>query len=125
MAMAGEGSLIDHNNMISQNAIVCDMAISHEKIVVADYRRSPGLGAAVNRYKFADLIVAADFREGGFVFIRQVLRPVSDHGVHVDFIVAAHFRAAANHGPGMKNIVRAELDAVFDNDERPDDAVFA
>jgi len=58
----------------------------------------------------------SDFREGRFVFIMKVLRDVTDYGLHVDFIVAADFRARANISAGMKDIVAADFDIVFNDD---------
>jgi hypothetical protein len=61
---------IRHNDVVSQDAVVGDMTVSHEKIVVADYGDpvSP-LRASVEAHEFPEHTAVADLQKGRLSFI--------------------------------------------------------
>ena len=76
-------------------------------------------------YKFADLIMISDFGKGRLIFKRKVLWFVANHGVHVDFVVVADFRARADISPGEDFVVGSDFRPIFNDDMGSDDVVIA
>src|SRR5579863_845239 len=106
--------------MVANAAIVRHMAVSHQQAVVADSRlQSPALRAAVDGYKFADFITAADLRESAFAPVLKILRRYSDRRIRKEDIIFAYDRRAldkevrheprarANFNVGAKDTERA------------------
>ena len=106
--MPGESGCIRHNDMISYNAIMGHMAVSHKKIIISDNGdpvTSPG--PTVQSDKFPEDIIAADFQVGGFSFVFEILR------ISADGTVAVKAASFSDGGPagyidmGIQNAARS------------------
>ena len=86
--LAGEG--VDVTGVISDPHIVRHVRISHQQVIVADFRdQAAALGAAVNSNKFADFVPASDTRFGALALVLQILRRHSNGGIWIENIVFA------------------------------------
>jgi hypothetical protein len=96
--MTCERSRVRHDHAISNQAIVRDVRLGHEKAIIA----YPGHSAAtrrapVNGNEFANPRPAADFRNGLFAGEFQILRRQSDRNKREDMTFVAEPRAAINN----------------------------
>src|SRR5438477_9110862 len=77
--MTTKRSCVGQDHVISDDAIVCDMSVSHDQNVAAHTSQPATLhGATIDGGKFADHIVIADFEESWFARIADVLRSHAD-----------------------------------------------
>ena len=68
--MAGERDAVGENISAADDAIVRDMHLRHEQIVVADLRQSAAAcGPSMDRHCLAYLIAFADLGLGGLAFV--------------------------------------------------------
>ena len=59
--MSCQCCVIAHNDIVAELAIVGDMAICHDQVVIADFRDKPAcFRSAVQGCEFPDIIVVAD-----------------------------------------------------------------
>ena len=76
--MTAEGGAICHHDLVAQPAVMGDMRIRHEEIVVADARHAFIMSrAAVHRDGFAKYIAVADLEPRRLAFVFLVLRRVA------------------------------------------------
>lgn len=76
--VACEGAVIGEDDVITDDAVVGDVGVGEEVAVVADDGFFAGEGAAVYGAEFAEDVVAADFEEGGFAVVFEVLGLLAD-----------------------------------------------
>ncbi len=73
--MAGQGSVVGKNSVAAHHAVVRQMHISHNPVVIADAGfAQAGNGAGVEGGEFADGVAVADNQAGGLVAVFFVLR---------------------------------------------------
>ena len=82
--MAGKRCRICHDDVVSHDAIVSDVTVGHQKIIIPDHGDSmPSLGAAVQGDKFPEHVVVADLQVRRFSLVFEILRICSDGAVAV------------------------------------------
>jgi hypothetical protein len=113
MAMPAQKSTVGQNAFVANDAVVGDMAASHEKIVVANARFKPLIGASVNRHIFAENIVLADNSACFFATKLQVLREFAKYGAAVNHVGFAHFKRAYQHRMWTDHAPRTQTDSTI------------
>ena len=99
--------------MVADDAVVRDVHVGHDPVVVADARRAAAFaGAAVQRDELADQVAIADDQLALFAAEFLVLRDRADRGELEDAVVAADARRA------FDDDVRADRRAFADLDVR-------
>src|SRR6185437_10938543 len=77
--MTGEGDAIGEHRVASHDAVVRDVRVSHEEIVVADMGDGPVVDrAAVHRAAFAKDVAVTDLEAGRLAAIFLVLRRIAE-----------------------------------------------
>src|SRR6267154_258834 len=72
--MARERSRVRHDDVVTENAVVADVGICHQKIVIADASVSAAtFRSPVNVYVLSKNIVLADGEKGFFAPVLQIL----------------------------------------------------
>ena len=99
------------------------MAACHEKIVVANARFKPLVGATVNRDIFAEDIVLADNSACFFATELQVLREFAKHGAAVNHVGFAHFKRANQHRMWTDHASRTQTDSAIEDGIGPNLAI--
>jgi hypothetical protein len=77
--MAGHLGIVAHNAIVAYHTIVGNMAVSHDKAVVANLGFSAVDGATIDGYKLPDGAIVANFYRGFFALKLQVLRDGSNN----------------------------------------------
>src|SRR5690606_37836494 len=114
--MAGEGGIVDQDAVIAHHAIVTDVDVGHQQVVIADGGLAPILhGAAVDGDPLADDVVVADHQPRGFALVLEVRGVLPHGGKLVDAVMGA------DHGGALDDHVGADLGIVADGDVRADD----
>ncbi len=120
MHMTCQLGVVGKNGVAADLAIVRQVHISHEQVVVADARdAATGDRARIEGTELADGIAIADDQLRGLTRVLLVLRGSAQRGVVVDGVVAA------NRGVAFDHAVRAHRGAFTDLHVRTDDAVRA
>jgi hypothetical protein len=96
--VAGQGSIIGKNGVTANLAIVSNVHVGHDPVVVAD----PGYAAILHRAAtegavFTDHIVIAYFQGGGLAGVFFVLGITTDGSEGIDLVVATNVGGARNH----------------------------
>lgn len=120
MHVPAEQNAVDQNHVIEDPAVVRDMTIGHEQIVVADAGDSVFLlGTTIDGDSFAKTIVVADrdFRIG--ILPTDILRIAPDHGIRPEAVVASDRRATNDHDMTLQMRAIAECDVRTDDAKRP------
>src|SRR3569623_75588 len=119
--MAGQRGIIGEDGVVADQAIVREVHVRHDPIVVADPGDAAALfGAAIEGAEFADDVAVADLEQSGFATVFLVLRHLAERRELENFIVAADARRAIDDdmrphlGTGADDHIRA------DDGERPD-----
>ncbi len=74
--------------------------------------RAAFYGAAIDRGKFAEFILVADFEGNAFAPVSEVLRVAADDGERIHVIFLAEARGALDHRVVVEATAVAELDFV-------------
>lgn len=99
--MAGQCGVIGKNNVIAHHAIVRDVHVGHDPVVVADAGNATFLGGTpINGAEFAKGIAVANFQFRWLAAVLFVLRILADRCELKDAVVAA-YRCQAFHD-GMR-----------------------
>ena len=85
--MSGQRSIIGKYAVAADNAVVGNMHIGHNEVVVADNRFARSRGTAVYRAAFADDIVVANLDSGVLAVELQILRDGGYDGTWKDLAV--------------------------------------
>src|SRR5262245_16138141 len=103
----GERRAVGEHVAGSDYAIVRDVGLGHEQVVVADRgQRAAARGAAVHRHAFADDVTPSDHQTSLFASEFQVLRRLAHRGEGVDSRPLADLaRAFDDDVPGYLNVV--------------------
>ena len=118
--MPGQCGRVRHNDVIPQLAVVTDMRVGHQEIVIADprYPTAP-LGAAMNIDIFTKDVVMADREKRIFTLEFEILGLKTDGRKRIKLVALADFRGA------FDDDVRLETAALPDVDARTDRAIRA
>lgn len=123
--MARQRSLVDHNDAAADVAVVRDMAVGHQKVIITQDGGRAGFGAAVNGHKFTDLIAAADAGESRLIFKGKVLGGMTYDAVHMDVIVITQLSSGTDVDAGPEAVSGAQNDIILNNDLRTDFGSFS
>jgi hypothetical protein len=116
----GELGAIGHDHVAAHDAIVGDVHVGHDPVVVPKAGDAEVLHrAAVDGAALADRVAVADLHPGGLAGVFLVLRFVADGCKLEDAVVAADGRVAGDHG------VRPDRGSVPDADVLADHRVGA
>ena len=119
--MARECRVVSENTMIADLAIVRDMDVGHDPVVIAHSRDTPVLhGAATDRAVFENRIVVADLESCRLVVVLFVLGITTDRIERVEVIVAADARRPIDHDVAVYPGTRTDLHVVVDDRIRTD-----
>src|SRR5690606_1054588 len=88
--MTGQGRVVDQDGVVADHAVVTDVHIGHQQVVVADARLATVLhGAAVNGHAFTNDIVITDLQPGRLPLVLQIGGILADTGELKNAVVAA------------------------------------
>ena len=104
--MAADAGDVRHHVVAPDMAVVADMRVRHNKIVVADARFLPFAGRAMEGDAFTDDVVRANDQIADFAFKLAVLRRAAKNRAGVDFGAFPNVRMF------FYNDVRMHLDAL-------------
>src|SRR5258707_12094786 len=114
--MAAERGAIRHHDLVAEIAVVSDVRIRHQQIVVADAGHPLVVGgAAIHRDGFAKYVAVADFEARRLALVFLVLRRVAQGSELKYLIVSADPRRTVDHR------VRSDPGAGADDHVRTDD----
>jgi hypothetical protein len=108
--MARQSRGIGHDDVVAQRAVMADVRVCHQKIMVPDSRvPTTALGPSMDVYVFAKNVVVADCKEGFFAFEFQILWLKTDCSERIEMIVIADDRRT------FDNYMRLEMASVSDS----------
>src|SRR5690606_23360811 len=103
--------VVGEHAMAADDAVVRDMRIGEEPVVVADAGAAAAVaGAAVDGGELADDVAVADLEPDALAAVLLVLRLAADRGMAVEMVVAA------DAGGAVDAAMRADAGAVADLD---------
>src|SRR3989344_412022 len=115
--VTGQAGAIGENRSIADLAVMRQMAIGHDEIVMTEPRHTPARhGGAIESAVLPDDVPIADLKPGGFAFVPQMLRRIAQGRELVNFIVPADTRRPVDDD------VRTDPGIVTDLHARTDDA---
>jgi hypothetical protein len=99
MDMSAEGGDVGHDNMIIQFAVMGNMSIRHQHIVIANNRHADiGAGGTVDSGKFPDYVEVADDHAGLLAAELQILRRGADRAELKDAAAFAYMGVVIDYG---------------------------
>jgi hypothetical protein len=105
--------------MIADNAIVSDVSLGHEKVVIADLGyRAAQFGAAVNRSELSKGISGADTKPASFSMVFQVVGYLASGHEWKKLAAVAELRWSLDHA------VARHRDAVVENNLVANDRIW-
>jgi hypothetical protein len=117
----GKCHIVGHDCLVADDAVVRDMHISHDPVVVADYRIAEVLhGATADRRELANRIAIADQQACWLVGILLVLRVVTYRGELVNVVILADRRGPVDYDVAVDPRTTTDYDIVPDHRVRPD-----
>jgi hypothetical protein len=118
--MTGKSCNVGHNDMVADFAIMGDMGIRHQQIMITDNRFSMAAGCStMNRGIFADLVVGTNYQFSWFTFITEILRCATYHGKGTDQVSLANGRGAGDNRMWLDSGVGTYADPGFNYGIRP------
>ena len=123
--LAGELHGVRHDDVVTQHAVVCHVAVGHDQAVVANDGLATRCSSAVNGNKLANRRVVADDGHRFLALELEILRDIAHHGTCVDVTVASNACTGANHGVAVDDAAVANHHIVVDSDKGPDFHVIA
>ena len=118
--VARNSGRIGNQVTVAQNAVVPEMNVGHQQIVVAHHRRLALAGRAVNRHHFAQHVVVAQFDERFLALELQVLRLAAQNYVRHQTAIFAQSGAALDDDVGLQSRPSADARSALDNAKRAD-----
>ena len=85
--LSGQLGRIGHDDVIAQLAVVCDVAVRHDEVVVSDDGFAFTEGSAVDGNELTDVAVVPDDGPGLFTVELKVLRDATDGSMREDVTV--------------------------------------
>src|SRR5690625_3115214 len=123
MDMSGESCVIAHDHVVSDDAIVGYMRIGEEIVAVADYRKVAVIGRRMDRGKFTENILIADFQTRFAAGVFQILRFEADACVRTKFAISPERLETIDGGVMVYMAAVAERHFATDKCIRSDNAV--
>ena len=106
--------------VVSHNAIVGDVGIRHEQVVVSDGCHAMALGGAtIDRTELAKRVVFADDQFGVFTGIFEILRITANHGMRMNATTLTDLGITLQHSMAADHHIVGEADSSADNGIRP------
>jgi len=123
--VTGQAGAIGENRSIADLAVMRQMAIGHDEIVMAEPRHTTARhGSTIESAVLPDDVPVADLKPGGFAFITQMLRRIAQGRELVNFIVPADTRRPVDDDMRTDPGVVTDLHARTDDAEGADMNVF-
>ena len=121
MHMTRKRCAIRHDGFAANDAVVRNVHIGHDPVVITDNRDAFVLGrAATNRDKFMDGISIANFETCRFTGVLLVLRIIANLRKLVDAILFADRRRPVDNNVTINARTVTDRDVVADNTKWPD-----
>ena len=118
--MASKSCGVGEDDVVADDAIMCDVGVGHDQRVIADAGQASALcSAAIDGDKFADGVVVADLKARRFTFVAEVLWGQSNGRKREEAVAGADCRGAFN------DYVRNEFATFSEFDVRANGAVGA
>src|SRR5271165_320177 len=115
--VAAQGGAIRHHDLVAESAVVRDVRIRHQQIVIADAGHALVVGGAtVHRDRFAKYISVPDFEARRLTVVFLVLGRIAQRGELKYPVAGADSRRTVDHH------MRTDPSARTDDHIRPDDA---
>ena len=116
----GQGRVVGHDCLAANDAVVRDMHVRHNPVVVTENRLTLVLGGtAADRAKFADRIPVTDRERGRLVRILLVLRIVSHRRKLINMIIVANLCGPVDHDVAVDACTATNLDIIADYRKSP------
>ena len=97
--------VIRDNDMIVNFAVVTDMDVGHQIIVVSNRRFAVSLTCRqVQGREFTDRVVVANFEAGGIIFVAEILRSPANDRTRTDVVVLAYVHDSEPRSQGHVGI---------------------
>ena len=113
-ASAGKSCGIRHLHMTAHDAVMCDVAISHHIVVIAD--ESAPTGWQMNGRKLTKSISFPDFNSAPRIWLIGVLRLLADDDVGMEYISRCKPYWACDDYAVTDEAVRSNFDLTLDRD---------
>src|SRR5690606_26437528 len=114
--VTGQGGVVDQDAVVADHAVVADMDVGHQQVVVADGGLAAVLhGATVDGHALADHVVIANDQAGRLALVLEVRSVLAHRGELEDLVVPA------DHGRALEHHVRADHGTLADFHIGPDD----
>src|SRR5690606_25972626 len=111
MHVAGDGRVVGHDDVVTDDAIMGDMYIGHQQVVAADGGHATVLhGAPMQGAAFANDIVVADDQPGRLTMVFLVLAILADGGELENPVALADGRRPTDHHVRSNDRSRTNLD---------------
>ena len=124
--MSAERRGIAENRVVADVAIVRNVRVGHEHVVVADVGDAAApFGAAMNRHEFAKHVAIADDQLGRLAVKLQILRDQPDRRERKDLVAVADFRRPLDDRRCADAAVAAKPHVLPDHGVRTDHAAGA
>ena len=122
--MAGECRSIRQDDVIAKMAIVSNMHIHHQEVVISYYRLPPtALRSTVDVHVLAKDVVRTDRQEGVFALELEILRLESDGAEWKETVVLADGRRTFDDDVGVQPAATSDRHAISNPAVRPDEDV--
>ena len=122
--MARERRRIGQNNVIAEQAVMTDMNICHQEIVIADPRLpAASFSASMNIHVFAEYVVVSDSQKRIFTLEFQVLWLKADSSKRIELIVIADRCWSLNHDVRFEAAAVSDFYSGTNSAKRPNDDV--
>ena len=94
----GQGCRVGHDDVIAENAIMSNMCVDHEEIVIPNQGPTAALGCSpVHCDIFSKYVVIANYQLGVFPLVFEVLRRQPNRAIGIKLTVLADLRASVDH----------------------------
>ena len=121
MHMTGERRAVRHDGFVADDAVVGDVYVSHDPVVIAYDRHALVLSrTATDRYELVDRIAITYLKARRFAGVLLVLRIVANRRKLVDQVVLANRCRPINNHVTFETSTIADLDVVADDGIRTD-----
>ena len=115
-AVAREGHSVREDGAVPDDAVVCNVRVRHEEVVVADDGRLvPRDGSAMDRAELTEDVPVADHERRRLALVLEVLRRPAERGQLEDPVVLADRRGALDHGMRADGRTRSDRDVGADD----------
>jgi hypothetical protein len=121
MNMTGERRVIRHDGFVANYAVMRDMTVGHDQVVVAQNRLAGVLyRSTADRTKLANRVPITDCETCRLVGVLLVLWIITDGGKLIDMIIFAYFRRAVDDDVTVNPRTAANFDMIADYGVRAD-----